>query len=164
MPPILNIFSEHRHTNIELQDRLLLEQLYEIAEEARRRDLYLLLEPVNRYETDYMNTLTHAAGIAEEAHHSHLGISADFFHMQIEELNIQESINKAGKWIKHVHVAENTRVEPGPGSLDFKPGFRALKNVGYDKYIEIEARSLSGEAAVVLPKAIAYLKNLWAIS
>jgi len=79
----------------------------------------------------------------------------------MEELNIPKSIAATGKWIKHVHVAENTRVEPGPGSLNFKPGFKELKMIGYDGFIEIECRSLSGEPGVVFPASIKYLRKIW---
>jgi sugar phosphate isomerase/epimerase len=81
--------------------------------------------------------------------------------MQIEELDIGESIAQSGRWIRHVHVAENTRVEPGPGSMDFIPGFKALKELGYGGIIELECRTLSGPAEEVLPRSAGYIRRLW---
>ena len=161
MPPVLIQDNPERLAEVEAQDALLLEQLPDLCDEAEKRGVALLLEPVNSYETEYLSNLPHAAMLCEKVNHSHLGITCDFYHMQIEELNIPESILAAGKWIKQVHVAENTRVEPGPGSLDFKPGFKALKDIGYDGIIEIECRKLSGKPEDVLPRSIEYLISIW---
>lgn len=145
----------------EAQDALLAEQLPALADQAHKRELLFLLEPVNRYESEYLNTVPHAAKLCEALNHDYVGITCDFYHMQMEELSIPESISKAGKWIKHVHVAENTRVEPGPGSLNFTPGFQTLKKMGYNRIIELEPRRLSGLAEMVLPKSVEYLRKLW---
>ena len=145
----------------EAQDALLLQQLPALGDQAQKRGLLFLLEPVNQYESEYLNTVLHAAKLCEALNHDYIGITCDFFHMQMEELSIPQSLSKAGKWIKHVHVAENTRVEPGPGSLNFVPGFRALKEIGYNRIIELEPRKLSGPAVKVLPKSVEYLRRLW---
>lgn len=143
------------------QDALLIEQLPALGDQAQKRGLLFLLEPVNRYESEYLNTVPHAAKLCETLNHDHIGLTCDFFHMQLEELSIPESLSKAGKWIKHVHVAENTRVEPGPGSLNFTPGFKTLKEMRYSGLIELECRKLSGPAEKVLPKSVEYLRRLW---
>jgi len=143
------------------QDALLIEQLPALGDQAQKRGLMFLLEPVNRYESEYLNTVPHAAKLCEILNHDHIGLTCDFFHMQLEELSIPESLSKAGKWIKHVHVAENTRVEPGPGSLNFTPGFKTLKEMGYSGFIELECRKLSGPAEKVLPTSVEYLHRLW---
>jgi 5-keto-L-gluconate epimerase len=161
MPPVLIKDNPERYTNESVQDELLISQLYDICEEGKKRDVLLLLEPVNRYETEYLTTLSHAVRICNIVNHDHLGVVPDFFHMMMEELSIAKSITVAGKWVKHVHVAENTRVEPGPGSLNFKPGFEALKKIGYNGFIEIECRSLSGDPEIVYPCSIKYLRGIW---
>jgi sugar phosphate isomerase/epimerase len=150
-------------------DTLLLEQLPALGDAADARGVLLLIEPVNRYESDYLNSIEHAARLCAQLNHPAIGCTADFFHMQMEELNTAKAINAAGLFgkqkqhlpIRHVHVAENTRVEPGPGSLDFEPGFRALKTLGYGGWLEIEARRLSGPANEVLPKSADYLRKTW---
>lgn len=168
VPPVLNEDNPDRITNAgpyasveQAQDALLIEQLPALGDQAQKRGLIFLLEPVNRYESEYLNTVPHAAKLCETLNHDHIGLTCDFFHMQLEELSIPESLSKAGTWIKHVHVAENTRVEPGPGSLNFTPGFQTLKEMGYSGYIELECRKLSGPAEKVLPKSIEYLRRLW---
>lgn len=144
------------------QDALLLEQLPALGDAARARGVILLLEPVNRYESDYLHSLVHAAQLCRQLDHPAIGVTADFFHMQLEELQPEAALRTAGAWIRHVHVAENTRVEPGPGSLNFQPGFRALRDSGYAGWIEIECRTLSGPAFEVLPKSLRYLRAVWA--
>ena len=168
VPPVLiednpdRITDPGPHASVEqAQDALLIEQLPALGDQAQKRGLIFLLEPVNRYESEYLNTVPHAAKLCETLNHDHIGLTCDFFHMQLEELSIPESLSKAGKWIKHVHVAENTRVEPGPGSLDFTPGFQTLKEMKYSGFIELECRKLSGPAEKVLPKSVEYLRSLW---
>jgi len=147
-------------------DSLLLDQLPAVGDQAEQRGLELLIEPVNRYESDYLNSIEHAADLCRNLHHPAIGFTADFFHMQLEELHMGDAIRRTGTAgnhvkLRHVHVAENTRVEPGPGSLDLKPGFCALKEIGYAGWIEVECRRLSGPATEVLPKSIDYLTNTW---
>jgi len=164
MPPVLLQDVSERVTGADAdarQDRLLLEQLPPICDEAARNGVTLLLEPVNRFESDYLNTVGHAARLCRAVDHPNLGLTADFFHMQMEELNAEDAIRAAGACVRHVHVAENTRVEPGPGSMDFDPGFRALKAIGYTGVIEVECRNLSGPAEDVLPASVRYLRACW---
>lgn len=142
-------------------DAMLFEQLPDIGDAAAKRGVTFLLEPVNKYESEYLNSVVHAAELVRSLNHPAVKATADFFHMQLEELHTAEALRGAGAAIGHVHVAENTRVEPGPGSLDFRPGFRVLKEGGYQQMIEIECRHLSGRAEVVLPQALAYLREIW---
>jgi len=169
MPPVLHQDAHRRlanaggHADVKAtEDALLLEQLPELAEHAAGRDVLLLLEPVNRFETDYLNRLDQAASLCRRLDHPGLGITADFFHMQIEELNPPEALRQAGRWVRHVHVTENTRVEPGPGWLDFRPGFRALHEIGYQGHVVIECRTLSGPPDEVLPGSADYLRRIMA--
>lgn len=143
-------------------DGLLLEQLAGIANEAMARAVTLLLEPVNKYESEYLNSVVHAGALARTMNHPAVAVTADFFHMQMEELHPERALAEAMPFVRHVHVAENTRVEPGPGSLDFVPGFRALKTAGYSGIVEVECRFLSGSAREVLPESADYLRQLWA--
>ena len=72
-----------------------------------------------------------------------------------------EAIDHSAAFICHVHVASNTRAEPGTGPFDFKPGFRALKAAGYAGWLEVECRKLSGPPDEVLPKSADYLRQTW---
>ena len=161
IPPVLIQDNPERLKDRTQQDALLLEQLPALGEEAKARGVTFLIEPVNRYESDYLHSVEHAAQLCAQVNHPAVALTADFFHMQLEELHDDIALKNAGQWTKHVHVAENTRVEPGPGSLDFAPGFRALKALGYRGLIEVECRHLSGPGDEVLPRSVAYLQRVW---
>lgn len=161
IPPVLIQDNPERLKDRAEQDDLLLKQLPAIGDAAQSRGVTFLLEPVNRYESDYLHSVEHAAGLCAQLNHPAIALTADFFHMQLEELHMDTALANAGHWTKHVHVAENTRVEPAPGSLNFTPGFRALKQLDYRGFIEVECRSLSGPGDDVLPRSVAYLQRLW---
>ncbi len=168
VPPVLNQDNPVRISDAgefsslsERLDSLFLEQLQEIGEAARQRQLIFLLEPVNRFESDYLHSIEHGARLCQQLGHDSVGMTADAFHMQLEELSPEAAIRRAGKSIRHVHIAENTRVEPGPGSLDLRGVFRGLRSVRYDDWIEVECRYLSGEADQVLPQSVQYVRSLW---
>lgn len=142
-------------------DKLMLDQLPALGDAARERGVQFLIEPVNRYESDYLNSIEHAARLCQRLNHPAIGCTADFFHMQLEELNTGAALQQALPAVRHLHVAENTRVEPGPGSLNFEPGLGVLKQNGYTGWMEIECRRLSGPADEVLPRSADYLRKKW---
>ena len=111
----------------DLERDLLIAQLRELAPAARDAGVSLFLEPLNRYEAYVVNRLAQGVAIAEQVG-PEVGIMADFFHMGIEEADIPASIRAAADRIVYVHVADSNRLQPGRGHLDFRPGFRALKD------------------------------------
>ncbi|MCS7179911.1 MAG: sugar phosphate isomerase/epimerase [bacterium] len=122
----------------ELERELLLSQLPEIVEKAEETKCCILLEPLNRYETHFLNRLEQAVEYCEKIKNPYLKIMADFFHMNIEEANIAEAIKKAGKYIAHIHLADSNRILPGFGHTDFESGFKALKEIGFENYMILE--------------------------
>ena len=143
---------------ISLEKDLLVAVVKELAKAAEDANCLLLVEPLNRYETHFIRTLEGAVEIVERVGSPAVRIMADFFHMNIEERNIPESIRKAGSMIQHVHLADNTRLQPGAGSTDFKAGFAALKEIGFDKYMALEC-GIAGEREQALADCVAYLKR-----
>ncbi len=166
MPPVLIEDNPERYPTdaIQQQDDLLISQLPELGDRAGERGLDLLIEPVNRKETDYLHSVVHAAKVCEQVNHPRIGLTPDFFHMQFEEDDMAEALREAMPWVRHIHTAEHNRVEPGPGELDFRPGFAVLKQAGYAGLIEVECRNLSGPAEKVLPLSAKYLRREWAES
>jgi sugar phosphate isomerase/epimerase len=84
-------------------------------------------------------------------------VMADFFHMNIEELDLTASIRRAGPWIGHVQLADSSRLEPGTGHLDFAAPFQALAEAGFDGYLALEC-GLSGDPREVLPPCARFLR------
>jgi sugar phosphate isomerase/epimerase len=149
------------HDAVELETLLLLAHLREAAVDAERAGATLMLEPLNRYETHLVNTLEQGAEYCRRVNRPSIRIMADFFHMSIEEADIAASIRQSGPFICYVHVADSNRKQPGRGHLDFRPGFRALKDAGYDGYLGVEC-GLIGTPADALAEAATYLRQVWA--
>lgn len=116
----------------------MLECLRECAEVAADANVRLVLEPVNRYESNLINTFEEALEVIQEVGSSHLGLLADTFHMNIEEPSIEGSLRAAGSLLWHVHIADSNRRAPGFGHLDFPSILRTLRELGYSGYLSAE--------------------------
>jgi sugar phosphate isomerase/epimerase len=110
-----------------------LETLDQFATACRGRLLY---EPLNRYETDQCNTI--AQGLEMIRGLKSTKLLADWFHMNIEEANMEETLEHAGSAIGHVHFADTNRHAIGFGHLDAEPLVRALHRMGYAGYLSAE--------------------------
>lgn len=141
-----------------LEKDLLARLCEEMVPAAERAGVLLLLEPLNRYETHMINSLAQAQEILDRVRSPRLKIMADFFHMSIEERSTPASIRQFGPSIGHVHLADNTRELPGIGETDFRSGFAALREVGFEGYMALECK-VPGDPAVELPKAVRFLRD-----
>jgi sugar phosphate isomerase/epimerase len=157
-PPKISDLSPYKSA-VELEKELLLSQLPEIVESAEKNNCALLLEPLNRYETHFMNRLKQAVEYCEKIGSPYLKILADFFHMSIEEASIPDSIEKSGKWIGHVHLADSNRILPGTGHTDFSAGFKALRKIGFTQYMALEC-GVPEPKEENLKKSLEYLKKI----
>lgn len=112
-----------------------------LAETAGRRGVKLGLEPLNRFETDMVNTVKDALRLVEAVGSPHVGVSLDSFHMNIEETDFREAVALAGERLTHVQVSDSHRGVPGEGNSDWE-GLRAgLRAAGYDGKLSIESFS-----------------------
>jgi len=112
--------------------------LKECTEFAQEYNIRLTLEPVNRYESNFINTLDEGVEFIKRVEASNLGILADTFHMNIEEISIYDSIIKNKDYITHVHFADSNRWAPGCGHLDFAKIVQTLKKIDYQGYVSAE--------------------------
>jgi len=112
--------------------------LKECTEFAKKYNVSLTLEPVNRYESNFVNTLEEGIEFIERVGAINLGILADTFHMNIEEISIYDSIIDAKNYITHVHFADSNRWAPGCGHLDFAKIVQTLKKIDYQGYVSAE--------------------------
>jgi D-psicose/D-tagatose/L-ribulose 3-epimerase len=96
------------------------------------------IEPLNRFETFFLNTAADAAQLAKEIGHPNIGILFDTFHANIEEKNIAAGYLTVGPYLKHVHTCENDRGIPGSGHVEWKQVFEALRSLDYDGWLTIE--------------------------
>lgn len=113
--------------------------LVEIGKIAADHGVVVGLEPLNRFETDMVNTVDQALSIVYEVASPNLKIVLDTFHSNIEEKDIPTSIRKIGKdLLCHVQGNESDRGTPGTGHLEWEGISEALKEIGYDGAVVIE--------------------------
>jgi sugar phosphate isomerase/epimerase len=137
---------------------VLLEGLRVLGEHAAREGALLLLEPLNRYEDHMVNTLQQAAELCRAVGLRSLAVMGDLYHMNIEERSTPAAIVEAGPLLRHVHLSDSNRHQPGVGHVDFPAAFRALRQIGFDAFMAIECR-LAGAPEQALPEAARYLRG-----
>ena len=148
----------------ELERELLAIQVAELAEFAHRHGTNLLLEPLNRYEQHLLQTQQDGVDVIQMAGDPEgVLLLTDFFHMHIEETDTPATIRAAGRYIGHIHVADNTRLEPGTGDIDWQAGLQALRDIGFEGWLAYEC-GLSGDGISVsaLKTSVAFLRDVLA--
>ena len=125
------------------------EALNELGEYARERGATLIYEPLNRYETNLINTVEQGVELLKTLSTDNVKLLADLFHMNIEEFNIADAIRTGKGYIGHVHFVDSTRQPTSRGHMDFGPIADALREIEYDGYVSAEAFPIpdSNEAA-----------------
>ena len=117
------------------------ENMREAAEYAKSMgDIVLAVEPVNRFETHFINIAEDAVKYCKDVGTGNMKILLDAFHMIREELSFTDAVNICGKeYLGYVHVCENNRGIPGTGLVPWREFFTALKNINYDGPLSIES-------------------------
>jgi len=149
-------------TPLALEDRLMIAACRELGPHAAAHKTLFLLEPLNRYEQHYLRRQADGVRIIKAAKTRGIGLLSDFFHMHIEETDTPAAFRKCGAFTSHIHLADNTRLEPGTGDIDFVAAFRALHKVGFTAYMAYEC-GVSGDTdkdrAANLAKSIQYVRD-----
>jgi D-psicose/D-tagatose/L-ribulose 3-epimerase len=113
--------------------------LREVAEYAGERGVSLAIEPLNRFETDLVNTVEQGLDLCARIGCENVGLLLDTFHMNIEEKSTAEAIRRAGDRLFHFHACENDRGAPGSGQVPWQEVGHALEESGYGGQIVIES-------------------------
>jgi len=133
------------------------EVLKEYAQYAAKSGIRLGIEPLNRFETYFLNTAADAKKFVDLVGEDNLGVLYDTHHANIEENSVIEAIKCLGDSLFHVHFSESHRGELGTGQVDWSSNVKALKEVGYDDWITFECFSddveILSDAAHVWRKA-----------
>lgn len=146
----------------ELAQGWLVEALKECSGYAETKDIKLALEPINRYETNLINTVEAGLKLVEKVASENFGLLLDTFHMNIEEPLIENSIQMAADRIFHFHVADSNRWYPGAGHLDFRRIVETLHHIGYNGYLSAEIVPLP-DADSCAEETIAFLRPIIAL-
>ncbi len=139
--------------------RALLDSLARLEKVAEATGTLVYLEPLNRYEDHMINTIETARDIIAEGGFRNVKITADFFHMNIEEAHIGQSILDYKELIGHIHLADSHRYQPGSAHMDFVSGFKALTQIAYEGYMAFECRVLGENPAEEYRKSVEYIKE-----
>ena len=131
----------------------LIPALKELAEYAAEYNVMLGVEPLNRFETSFINTHEQVIEVVDRVDHPNLGVMLDTFHMNIEEKDLGEAITKTGDRLIQVHTCENDRGAPGSGNITWDKVAAALKAIDFDGPVVIESftadvESISEAAAI----------------
>jgi D-psicose/D-tagatose/L-ribulose 3-epimerase len=118
---------------------LLVDQLKKLSAYAGDHGVTLCVEPLNRFETSFMNLAQQAIEVVDRVGHPACGILLDTFHMNIEERSVGAALRAAGARLKHVHGCENDRGAPGSGHVPWHEVRDALKAINYDGPVVIES-------------------------
>jgi sugar phosphate isomerase/epimerase len=145
------------------RDREFCEQLFfdmagELCEYAGKKGVELILEPVNRYEIDFINNCDEGSALLDKARIPHLTMMPDVFHMNIEDDRIGDSLRRNARYVRYIHLADSNRHAPGDGHLDFVEVFDALKDIGYDGWSTVEILPYP-DPETAAQRAVGYLRK-----
>lgn len=145
---------EERERDMEL----LVQQLRGLAEYAADHGAVLCVEPLNRFETSFINLASQVVEVVDRVGHPACQAMLDTFHMNIEEQSLGDAIRTVGPRLRHLHSCENDRGTPGKGHVPWSDVAAALRDVNYDGPVVIETfsaqiESIARAAAIWRPLA-----------
>lgn len=151
---------------IQLEYELLHNHLRTLSDYVYAIGVNLYIEPVNRYETHFLNTLADAVRARRKIKdHAHVKLTANLFHMALEETNIPQALRDAAKDIGHIHLADSNRRLPGQGLIDFAAIASALQDSQYDGWLTLECgqpgqnQEFARQYTAELPTCLDYLRR-----
>ncbi len=133
------------------------ERLRGVITYAAEQGVKITMEPINRYETDFIFSAADGVRLVEDLGCDNFGLMLDLFHMNIEDVSIEEGLRLAGDRLWHVHIADSNRRYPGSGHLNFEGIFATLNDMGYAGYISAELLPLP-DADTAARETAAFLK------
>lgn len=119
--------------------RFVCEALEELGEHARQYGVPLIFEPINRYETNLINTISAGVELLQPLSTKNVKLLPDLFHMNIEEVDSAAALQAAAGLVGHLHFVDSNRRPAGLGHIDYRPIVVALESIGYDRFASAEA-------------------------
>ena len=134
------------------------ERIGRVTEYAARQGVRITLEPINRYETDFLYSAADGMRFVNAVALDNLGLMLDVFHMNIEETSFADGFCTAGDRLWHVHIADSNRNYPGSGHLPFAAVFQSLNQLGFQGFVSAELRPLP-DADTAAQKTAEFLRQ-----
>ena len=116
----------------------MVEAFHLLAEYAAKYQVTMVLEPINIHQATFIHTTQEGIEMVDRVNHPNFRLMVDTYHMNIEDVNIYESLRQAGDRIKFIHFADNNRNYPGSAHLDFKRIIDVLNEIKYEGFISLE--------------------------
>jgi sugar phosphate isomerase/epimerase len=142
------------------QRQMGVDSIRKCAQFAREHGVILLIEPLNRYETNFINTASEGIQLLDEISEPSVRLALDTFHMNIEEVNISASIQSVGNRLGYIHFADSNRLAPGQGHTDFAQVMHALTSIHYQGVIAVEILPIPDDTTAIR-QAGAYLRKIY---
>lgn len=128
----------HPEDTLDVARRRYIDCVRQCADIAEPLGVDLLVEPVNRYEVNFINNCTEGLELVRESGRRGVRLMPDTFHMNIEDASFRDEFLAAREFIGYVHVADSNRLAPGQGHIAFSEIFDALAEIGYNDWITAE--------------------------
>ena len=122
--------------------KTVVKNLKQVARYAAEHGKLVCVEPINRFESDFLNTIEQGLKLIEDVGNPSLKLHLDTFHANIEEKHQDNAIRRAGKYLGHVHACGCDRGTPGNDHIDWEDIASALKEIKYDGDIVLESVTL----------------------
>lgn len=116
-----------------------IKNFHDLGKYAADNDVKIAIEPLNRYETSFINTADDAIALVNDIGMESIGVLLDVYHMNIEEKNLEDAIVRTGKLLYHMHVPEHDRGTPGTGHTNWEGVASGLKKISFDGAVVIES-------------------------
>jgi sugar phosphate isomerase/epimerase len=150
----------HPGETFEVTDARFRAGLEAVAGRALAKGIDIVIEPVNRYEINFVNSVDpDGLRLMDRVGLTNVKLMPDVFHMNIEDASIAASLIAAGSQVGYVHLADSNRWAPGRGHIDFVAVFGALRTIGYDGWVAVEVLPIP-TADQAAQEAITYLRGL----
>lgn len=145
--------------SLEQTEQAFLETLQWCADALNGSCSSLVIEPLNRKESNLINNVNDAVRLVKTLNHPKISGLADFYHMD-EEREPLETIKTNGPWLGHIHLADTHRLNPGTGSYDYSTFFRYLKAINYSGKLSAEC-GIQGDPIDAMRFSLDFLNNVW---
>ncbi len=134
----------------------------EIGAYAAPRGVRVGIEPINRFEgyAGFLNSIVEAKSVAAEVGLENVGVLADFFHVNIEDGALTDTLRLAGESLMCIHLADNNRQAPGTGHIDFLQVIRTLNTMGYSGYLSLDAVPARPDWKTLVKSSIHFMKQM----
>ncbi len=168
-PPLLEIaavppVSEYPVTSVPraVLRRNFVQSARELADYAAPRGVDVAIEPINRFEgyAGFLNSIVEAKSIADEVGVDNLGVLTDFFHVNIEDASLTDTLRLAADKLMCIHLADNNRQAPGTGHIDFLQVIRTLNAMGYGGYLSLDAVPAKPDWKTLVKSSIGFMKQM----